>query len=467
MGRGKYLFKNTIIFTLGNLGSRFITFFLIPLYTNMLTASEYGVVDLINVIVTLVAPILILNVHEAIMRFGLDDNADTGQILGTALVCLAGGTVLATLVTGTVACSAVAKTYIAEVFLYVLSLMMSLVFLSNLRGKEMLFRYAIGNILHTLSLALLNIFFLVYLKLGIKGYLLAYTVSNFISAVYGFFAGKVWLDIIHFKWNTDLSKSMLKYSIVLIPNNFMWWIMNSSDRVMVSSMIDSAASGLYAVAYKLPTLLSTCSSIFNIAWSYSAIHEKGSEDNVKYQNTIYDGLVSFIVIIASGLLMVIKLIMKFYVSSEFYIAWRYTPWLIVGFVFMTLGSFVATAYTVEKNSKGFLFSGIAGAVINIILNFLFIPHLGVTGAALATCISYLTVFVYRVLDTRKYINLNVFQKKHLMGYIVLLISIFTLFIDNVLGQILLVIEFVITLIIFKEFVILIVKSVCKKVLHNK
>ena len=56
-------------------------------------------------------------------------------------------------------------------------------------------------------------------------------------------------------------------SVVLIPNTFMWWIMNSSDRVMVTYMIGAAANGIYAVSYKLPTLVSTLTGIFNQASS--------------------------------------------------------------------------------------------------------------------------------------------------------------------------------------------------------
>ena len=69
--RNSYLIKNTMIFTLGNLGSKLISFFLIPLYTNALTTTEYGVVDLIATVGTVAAPVLTLNICESVMRFAL------------------------------------------------------------------------------------------------------------------------------------------------------------------------------------------------------------------------------------------------------------------------------------------------------------------------------------------------------------------------------------------------------------
>lgn len=75
--RNSYLIKNTIIFTLGNLGSKLISFFLIPLYTNALTTAEYGVVDLVATVGTVAVPLLTLNICESVMRFALDEDANT------------------------------------------------------------------------------------------------------------------------------------------------------------------------------------------------------------------------------------------------------------------------------------------------------------------------------------------------------------------------------------------------------
>ena len=77
--RIKYLFKNTAIFTIGNFATKVISFFLIPLYTNVLTTSEYGIVDLVVTISTITVPIITLNMMEAVMRFNLDKGADNNK----------------------------------------------------------------------------------------------------------------------------------------------------------------------------------------------------------------------------------------------------------------------------------------------------------------------------------------------------------------------------------------------------
>ena len=450
--RNKYLLKNTVIFSIGNFGTKIISFFLVPLYTNILTTREYGTVDLIYTIGMVLVPLLTLNIGESIMRFALDKNADCDKIMSTGITILIFGAIIGLLILPIANLFESVSNYSIYIYLYTLTLAFSQIFLCYLRGKEFLLKYSIGNIIQSLTIAIFNIIFLIGMKKGIEGYLMAYILANVCTGLYGFWAGKVNLVIKKYSIDIELSKNMIKYSVVLIPNSFMWWIMNSSDRMMVSAMISVTANGVYAVAYKIPTLLSTITTIFNQAWSYSAIREDESEDKEEYNNRVYDNLVTIVIVVATGLLMIMKPFLSVYVGKEYYTAWHYVPYLIVGFVFMTLGSFIATSYTVHKDSMGFLISGTVGAIINLILNFILIPMMGVSGAAFATCISYFGVFAYRIKDTQKYIKLRVFKRKQICGYALLILSAMTCYLDNCIGQTLLVIEFICIILLNKEFV---------------
>ena len=99
-------------------------------------------------------------------------------------------------------------------------------------------------------------------------------------------------------------------------------------------MIGAAANGIYAVSYKLPSLVNTVSVVFNQAWNYSAIRENESEDRDAYNNRVYNGVVAISVISGVGLMAIMKLFLKIYVARNYYEAWKYTPYLIVGYVFL-------------------------------------------------------------------------------------------------------------------------------------
>ena len=411
--RKKYLFKNTIIFALGNFASKFITFFLIPLYTNFLTTDEYGTIDLLTVLCTMIIPIVTLNIIEAIIRFALDKNADIDKITSTGLICLFISTILTIIAIPILNNIESLKDYSLLFYLYVITMSYSQFFLSLLRGKEKLLQYSIGNIIHTLLIGIFNIIFLTIFDKGIEGYFYAFIISNIVTSIYAFIINNTINSIKKFNFDKKLSKEMIKYSVVLIPNSFMWWIMNSLDRVMT-----------------------TITTIFNQAWSYSAIKEEESDDKEEYSNNIFNNLFKTVIIISVLILLILKPFLKLYVGSDFYSAWKYVPFLIIGFVFMTLGTFLATSYTVNKDSMGYVKSATVGTIINLVLNFILIKQIGIAGAAIATAISYISVFVFRLFDIKKYLQINIKKKEYFIGIIVLLFASASIYIDNYIGYIL-------------------------------
>ena len=465
--RGRYLAKNTAIFAIGNVASRLISFFLVPLYTNILTTAEYGVVDLVNTLCTVLAPILILNINEAVMRFALDKGANYKKIMSTGLTVFVGAILFGILVIPASSLFSEVAPYSTYIYFYTVTLAGSQLFLCYLRGKENIAFYSVGSVLQTMTIALFNILFLAVLHKGIKGYFLAYIISNIITILFAFIAGNVREVIRNYKFDIKLTKAMAAYSVVLIPNTFMWWIMNSSDRVMVTSIIGVAANGIYAVSYKLPSLVSTMTGIFNQAWSYSAIREDGAEDENEYNNMVFNRLISIVMLLSIALLTIVKPFLRLYVGMDYYSAWEYTPFLIIGSAYLTLATFMATSYTVHKDSFGYLFSATFGAVLNIVLNFLLIPIIHVYGAAFATCISYIAVFAFRLIHTKKYIKYNIKNKEFIGGSVFLIISSISLFLDNYFGVIIQSIILLLAVWLYAKTWIPIVRQKEKKIARRK
>lgn len=185
-----YLFKNTIIFTIGNLATRLIVFFLIPLYTNVLSTSEYGVVDLIITVATLIIPVLTLNIMESVMRFNLDKGVNHNEITKIGLIILGFAIVFGLVLIPVCYLYNPFKGLGIYLYLYCISSAACQIALADLRGKELLVQYSLGNVINTFLIAGFNILFLVYLKLGISGYLLAYIIANTMVAIYALFVGK-------------------------------------------------------------------------------------------------------------------------------------------------------------------------------------------------------------------------------------------------------------------------------------
>ena len=130
--RNKYLLKNTLIFTIGNIGSKLITFFLIPLYTGVLSTAEYGITDLINTISVVLVPLITLNISEAVMRFALDKDADCDKIMSTGITILIFGAIIGLLILPIANLFENVSHYSIYIYLYTLTLAFSQIFLCYL-----------------------------------------------------------------------------------------------------------------------------------------------------------------------------------------------------------------------------------------------------------------------------------------------------------------------------------------------
>ena len=114
-----------------------------------------------------------------------------------------------------------------------------------------------------------------------------------------------------------------------------------------------------------------------------------------------------------------------------------------------------------------MISGSLGALVNIAMNWLLIPRIGIHGAALATCVSYIIVFLYRERDIQKYIDIKVFKRDYIFGYILLLLTACTMAVDSIFGQLLLIIEVLVTAVYNRQFVHDCFLLVSKMVKHRR
>lgn len=469
--KNKYLLKNTAIFAVGNFASKFISLFLVPLYTNCMIAAEYGTADLLYTICNFLIPLLTLNITEAVLRYSLDKNSDRKKILYIATRMLLPITIIGAISIPILCTINGFSTFAIWFYFYMITTAASQIFLVALKGQEKLKNYTFGNILHVTLIAVFNIIFLLGLNMGVAGYFLAYIVANIITAIYGAAQCNLVSSLKESSFDKKLFKKMTSYSVILIPTTFMWWIMNFLDRIMITGMMGVSESGIYAVSYKIPTILSSVSSIFMQAWLFSAIKNNDEEDNEKYSNNVFRMLCFILVATSLPLTILVRWIFSFYVAPEYFIAWEYVPSLMIGHVFLTLSTFISTSYNVNKDSLGHLKSASIGAAVNLILNAILIPLIGVQGAAIATTISYISVFIFRMFDTKKYLKMRFTPSMFISTLCVLAVSV-ALFIPKPYNYIIDVMSVIIFILASRKELSLISKqsiAVIKKVLvkhHN-
>ena len=287
---------------------------------------------------------------------------------------------------------------------------------SFVRAKEKLRVYAITGILNTVCNVLLMVLFLEFLGLGIGGYMLAVIIADLISISFLAVSAKLW-QFIHFKrLHLPTAKSMVKFSIPLIPATISWWIITMSDRYMIWLFIGSSANGIYSVAAKIPSIVTILASVFMEAWHVSIIGTKTEQS--RFFSNIMRSYQSLLFIAAGLVTMLSRFIITLMTSPDYYEAWQYVPLLLCSTVFSCLATFIGSIYTVEKKSVSQLVTTLIGAATNIVLNLVLIPRFGISGAAIATFISFI-----RLIDTRKYIVVHWSPVRFCISFVLLMIQI--------------------------------------------
>ena len=438
MGKYKYLLKNIGLLTLGQFGTKLLSFFLVPLYTNILSTGEYGTYDLFSTTTSLLIPVLTLNAGEAIAVFALDKNyKNKGSILSVGLKFSIIGSILVTVLTAIfVLINGVFDlVQLFNEFWFFLPLMFFLSVLSSVmtnfaRGIEKVKEIAVGGVLCTLAMISFNILFLVVIEWGLLGYFLAFNIGLFVQIIYMGVSCKIW-NFIKFSKDVKLEREMLSYSKPLIANSICWWVNNSSDKYVVTAMQGITENGIYSVGYKIPSILNIVQSIFAQAWSISAIKEFDPEDSNGFFSTMYTMYNYVLTASCSAIIVLGKLMAFFLYAKDFYSAWKYVPFLTISIIFGALAGFLGGFFAAVKDSKTFAKSTIISAVVNTVLNFVFIYFIGTIGAAIATVICYFLVWIIRYVEVKKYIKLKINIFRDAICYFILVLqSLVMLFIET-------------------------------------
>ncbi len=408
MDKYKKLLSNTAILGIGTFGSKLLVFLLLPLYTACLSTAEYSTADIITQSANLLMPILSLGICDAVFRFTLDRDADRKRVLTTGLYVTFAGFLIFTLLFPLLNQIEYFEGYMWLIILYAFVANVHSILAQYVRACGMTAFFAVQGISSTAITIALNILFLVVLKIGLLGYVLSVVIADALVSLIIIIVIRRDFSLSPSRIHKQTARLMLKFSIPLIPTTIFWWITNVSDRYMIKGFIGDDINGLYAAAFKIPTMLILLSGIFIEAWQFSAVTERDTEsrrDHESFFGTVFDSFQGMLYISAAGLIAFSKIFAEILFADSYYTAWQYMPLLISATVFSSLVTFMGSVYLVDKKSVHSFVTSMIGALVNIVFNLILIPTpLGANGAALATFLSYFIVFIIRAVNTRKFIR---------------------------------------------------------------
>ena len=423
----KDLTKNTAIFAISSFGTKFLSFLLVPLYTNVLTTSEYGIADIITTTATLMMYICTINIAEGVLRFVLEKKNEKENIFSFGVRVLVFGSLLSIFVLSIIRVFGIfdwPAGYYIFTFIYFFFTAAYQIVSNYLRAIDKVRDVAIAGIISSVGIIGGNIVFLLIFKVGMYGYIMALTLGPLLGMIYSLWRSELRLgSLFHCSCDKALRREMIRYCVPLIFNNIALWINAFLDKYFVTAICGTAENGIYAVANKIPTILSTCYIVFSQAWTLSAIKEFDKEDTDGFFSKTYNLFNAGIVIVCSGIILFNIPLAKILYAKDFFAAWQYSSVLLISVMFNSLTSFLGSLFSAAKRSKTIASTTILSAIVNTVLNIALIPFWGALGAAIATAAAYGAMWLARLIKSREFIKLHITVKLDCFVYILLILQV--------------------------------------------
>lgn len=432
MSRESKLVKNTVIITIGKICTQLITFFLLPLYTSILSTEEYGTVDLLNTLVSLLLPIVTFQIEQAVFRYIIEvrnDEDEKKRIISTAFFTVVLHIILY-LVIFFIISPFVNNEYKYFLATNVVAYILSSFFLEIARGLGDNKKYSIGSFLTAFTTIIFNILFLVVIKLGANGMLLANMLGQIACFIYILLILKIYKYISIKAVTKEIKEKLFKYSTPLIPNAISWWVFNASDRIIVSTILGVGQNGILAAAHKFSSVYITLYNMFNLSWTESVSLQINDLDFNEFFNKMFNTVLKLFAAMAIGIIACMSFVYPIMINVNYISGYDIVPILMLGSLFNVVVGLISTVYVAKKNTKAIANTSIISAIINIVVHLLLVNLVGLYAAAISTLVAFIIMSFYRLYDIKKnYFKIS-FDKKFIIKTIITLSIVLILYYIN-------------------------------------
>lgn len=394
MKKYRELVVNTGIFALSNVATKLVTFLCLPLYTFYLTTEEYAVVDLAQTAILLCIPIFTCAITDAVLRFGILYRHKADGILTAGLAVVGISTLLVVMVSKPLALFIGMNSGACYLVVLYLTIALSNLFSAYFKAIDRTALIAGVSLLSSVLTFILNYLFIAKCGAGISGYFIALSIGNGTACVVYFLKGRLY-KLRYRIPEKSICKEMLRYSLPLVPNSVFWWVNSSMDRVCIRFLRTLADVGIYASAGKIPAMLNVVVSIFQQAWTISAIKEYNSREKDRFYSRIFIIYYIVIALLASVLIAALPIVVPLFLQKDFEAGRSVIPTLTLSFYFSALSTFYGSFFTAAGTTRSLFTTTVVGSLFNLLGNFFLIPLWGIQGAAVATLASNAAVYVSR------------------------------------------------------------------------
>ncbi len=423
----KHTAKHSIIYTLGNISIKLVGFILLPFYTSHLTTAQYGILAILETTFNILAPLFLLNINGAVIRFFNEtDEQKKGSLLFTALVyVLFSGLFLnallqpfsrkfALLIFG----DAGFTVYFKILFINIALQNITFLIRGYFNARQQPFYFSLLNFVRFVIVLGLTIYFIVKLNWGIKGILLAQTISYILTII---IFSPSYLKDVYRQFDRDLLREMLKYSAPLAFSTISSLVLAFGDRYVLKFLMDEAAVGVYSLASKLSNVIDfIVLQGFQLAYLPYAFKNYKSKGFAFFHSRMTTYLIFAMIFLGLAFALFAKEVIYLFspTNKNYWEAAKYVPYLAFMRTLYGLRFMFAVGLHIHKKTKIVPGIVVTVTVLNIVLNLLFIPHYKIYGAIISSFIA-LVIMV----GAYYYFSFKYFKVKYEFGRMAVVIAL--------------------------------------------
>lgn len=412
--RNQQLVKGTLIYAIGNFGSKFLSFLIAPLYTYYINPSQMGQYDLLTTTIGLLTPFLTLQIGEATYKWIITNRANSKEYMSIAFQLIMTTSFLSAIII------MIVNYFIPIPFCgYFVVLLIIGRFADQMQrvlralGRQKLF--AVLGILNTFVFLIVNVIQICALDRGVEAILTSSIISNaVVIVIVSICEPRVLPGRFLFKKNYLLFKQMVKFSAPLVPNVMNWWVISSSDRYIVNIFLGTAANGILSMSNKFPTLLQLVNSMFYNSLQDLAMGDKHTMKEDTYYSRIFEKYYLFLFGLLLPLIPATRIVIEILMNESYHSSALYTSWMYIGVAFQGLSSFLGIGYLKNNNTKGASKTSIYAAITNAVSHILMIKFIGLHAAGISTLLGFAVMTFIRLRQTKQTLNIKVDRTKFLV-----------------------------------------------------
>ncbi len=402
MENKKSLSAHTAWYSIGNFIIRSVSFILLPLYSNLLSTSEFGNYALLISLYAIAGVLYQSGMQNSLTKFYLGDvNIEQRKkvfssifnsiiILGILLTCIS--LIFSKWISKLILNTPQYDKLISLVFITLLVDTLSYFALHLLKTKEKVSKVVFLSCISALVNLLLNILFCYHLQMSVEGIFLAQLLSSLVLLI-------ILLPSILPEMQISIDKVLLKkmflFSLPFVIGGVFSAAVDVSDRFILNFFTTKEEVGIYSLSYKIATVMNVFIISYKTAWIPRALNVYNGRNYSEVFGNTFKKLISIslviilIVTLFSPYLFQIKLFNVNILNKNYEAGLVILPYILFGYLFSGLAAFYSLFPFVSSKSYYFLYSDLIAFLVNLILNFILIPILGMMGAAVATTFAFI------------------------------------------------------------------------------